>query len=347
MKIDIAELWSAEEQLLLDVRTPAEFAQGHIPGAVNFPLFTDEERVAVGTLYKKVSPQEALLKGLEKVGPKMSGFVREAMSLADGKRIVLHCWRGGKRSESMGWLLGLAGLPVATIKGGYKAYRSFILKAFQDQILKMRILGGKTGSGKTEILIALREKGAQVIDLEALAHHKGSAFGALGETPQPSVEQFENNLYEVFRQTKHNEPVWVENENRLIGKVFLPEGFWKQMKMAPLFQLERSLAQRKAIILAQYGDYPIAAIQQSFEKIKKRLGGQNMQLATAALERNDLAEAIEIALYYYDKAYQYYLDKNTAPSIQKLKVGAADNAQIADQLIQLSKAIKQEPERHS
>jgi tRNA 2-selenouridine synthase len=333
MKIQPAKIWTDESQVILDVRTPAEFAKGHIPNALNFPLFSDEERKVVGTIYKQKSAEEALVKGLEFVGPKMSGFVTDVEQLTLGKKMLIHCWRGGKRSESLSWLLKLAVNKVSTLSGGYKAYRNFAAQDFLEKQLKMKILSGKTGCGKTEILHALREQGEQVIDLEGLANHKGSAFGALGEQEQPTTEQFENNLYEAFRQIDPERTVWVENENRLVGKVFIPEGFWKQMKASPLINLERPISERVDIIMRHYGDFSTEGLKTAFGKIKKRLGGQNYQAAILALNENDLKTAIKIALYYYDKAYQYYLDKNESPNQEKLAVENITNQVIAEQVV--------------
>ncbi|MFT5166724.1 MAG: tRNA 2-selenouridine synthase [Saprospiraceae bacterium] len=335
MKIKVFQIWSDPDSVLFDVRTPSEFRQGHIPGAHNFPLFSDEERAIVGTLYKQQGKEEAMIKGLEFVGPKMSKFVKKAKKLAAGKKIVIHCWRGGKRSESMGWLLGLAGNEVSIIEGGYKAYRNYFKEQLEKLPLKIIVLGGRTGCGKTIILKALAEKGEQVIDLEGLACHKGSAFGALGESEQPTTEQFENDLYAVFRQLDPGSPIWVENENRSTGKVFIPEGFWKQMKAAPVINLERPFEQRKEIILEQYGQFSILQLKDSFIKIQKRLGGQNLNAALEALDQNDLPGAIAIALHYYDKAYQYYLDNNQAPKIHQMVIKNEGVEEIADKLIVL------------
>lgn len=338
MRITPAKIWANENQVILDVRTPAEFAKGHIPNALNFPLFSDEERIVVGTIYKQKSAEEALVKGLEFVGPKMSSFVTSVEELALGKEMLIHCWRGGKRSESLSWLLKLAGKKVFTLDGGYKAYRNFGAQEFSKKQLKIKILSGKTGCGKTEILYALQEQGEQIIDLEGLANHKGSAFGGLGEEEQPSTEQFENNLYEAFRHLDPERTVWVENENRLVGKVFIPEGFWEQMKAAPLINLERPISERIEVIMRHYGDFSTEELKAAFDRIKKRLGGLNHQAALLALDEKDLEAAIKIALYYYDKAYQHYLDKNKSLEegrlvVEQLVVENETNAEIAEKLV--------------
>jgi tRNA 2-selenouridine synthase len=321
---------------ILDVRSPGEYAQGHLPGALSFPLFTDEERAAVGTCYKNQGPQLALELGLKYTGPKMAGFVRKARQLAAGGGLGVHCWRGGQRSKSMARLLRLAGIPVSTLQGGYKAYRQQVLDDFSQRHFQLRLLGGRTGTGKTRILHALRASGAQILDLEALANHKGSAFGHLGEAPQPTVEHFENLLHQALGQLDAERPVWVENESHSIGRVFIPQGFWQQMKQAPLFQVEIPHALRVAQLIQNYADTDVALLETAFKKIEKKLGGQHLKRALEALQSGDFAQAAEIALVYYDKTYQHCLDQNHAPQIHRLVFEHADPERIAAQLLNLS-----------
>ena len=332
--IDISTLWDEQtNQLIIDVRSPGEFEKGHIPNAINIPLFTNDERAEVGTIYKQVGKEEALLKGLEFVGPKMAAIVKEVKNKCPNRKLFIHCWRGGQRSQSVAWLLTTAGFEVSVIKGGYKAYRNYILKTFTDTKLNMLVLGGRTGCGKTEILHELENQEEQLIDLEGLANHKGSAFGAIGEFDQPTVEQFENNLYEVFRNIDLKKLVWVENESKSIGRVYIPEGFWTQLKEAPLINIEIPLDRRIENLVNLYGKYPIEMMKDAFIKIKKRLGGQNLKLAIEALDKNDLHTAAAIALKYYDKSYQYMLDNNDTPNIHHLQFGKESNADIALQLV--------------
>lgn len=331
---NIENLWELqEERLVIDVRTPAEFEKGHIPGAINIPLFSNEERVVVGTAYKQVSPDEALMKGLDFVGPKMTSYIKQAKIMSSNRKVLVHCWRGGKRSFSMGWLLGIAGFDVMTLKGGYKAYRGFIQKAFSERKLNMLVLGGRTGCGKTSILHAIKEKQQQLIDLEGMANHKGSAFGGIGENAQPSVEHFENCLYDVIRKLDPQKLIWLENESRNIGRVFIPEGFWKQLKQAPLINLELPFERRVEHLVDQYGQAPVEDLKQSFEKIKKRLGGLGFKKAIEALDNNDLKSAAAIALQYYDKSYQYMLENNETKDIHLMKFGKEPFEVIADRLI--------------
>ena len=333
-KINIASFFNTTQKYpLFDVRTPAEFAKGHIPNALNLALFSDEERVVVGTIYKRESPQEAFLKGLEFVGPKMRALIEAVEKVTDSKTVGVHCWRGGKRSGSVGWLLNMAGFEVKTIAGGYKAYRNFVLKQFKEQSLNLLVLGGKTGCGKTKILHALKAQGEQIIDLEGLAHHKGSAFGFIGESPAPSVEQFENNLLEVISKLDISRRIWVENESRRIGKVLIPDGFWQQLKAAPLINMELPFEVRLSVSIENYSTKEKAALETAFYNIRKRLGGQNFQQALTYLANNDLKAAGSIALKYYDKQYQYMLEKNDTATIKHLTFDRDEPVKTAEYLV--------------
>lgn len=333
-KIDIKLFFELPKEIpLFDVRTPAEFIQGHIPKAQNLALFSNEERAVVGTIYKQESPKAAMLKGLEFVGPKMRPLIEQVEASTNSKTVAVHCWRGGKRSGSVGWLLGMGGFEVHTIAGGYKAYRNHILQQFHSLELNLIILGGKTGAGKTKILKALANNGEQIIDLEDLAHHKGSAFGFIGEGPSPSVEQFENNLFHALSALDLTKRIWVENESRRIGNVLIPQGFWEQMQTASLINIELPFEVRLAVSLENYTTKETKELQKAFHNIRKRLGGQNLQNALTFLEEGNLKAAASIALKYYDKQYQYMLDKNESPSIKYLKFERDEPLKTADYLI--------------
>ncbi len=327
------------ERILLDVRTPAEFDKGHIPRALNLPLFSNEERAIVGTIYKNESPEKAILQGLDFVGDKMVDFVEKANLMSPEKRVVVHCWRGGKRSSSMAWLLDLAGFDVKVLEGGYKAYKRHIQNQNIFDHFNFIVLGGRTGSGKTQILKALKQKGEQVIDLEGLAHHKGSAFGWIGEDAQPTTEQFENDLIEELLKLESGKRIWLENESRNIGGVYLPDFFWKQMKTSRLINIEVPLNQRIQILVDEYAQYPKKALLESFYRIKKRLGGQNLKEAENALNENNFQKAVEIALQYYDKSYQFLLENNKAPEIHMLQLDKFDPDKNADSLIELCNTV--------
>lgn len=334
-RITVSEVLDLEPgRVLFDVRTPAEYEKGHIPGAFNLPLFSNAERAAVGTTYKQVDPYKAFLQGLGYVGPKMRPFVEEARKKAPSGKVAVHCWRGGQRSGSMGWLLDLAGMDVQVLVGGYKAYRNHLLEQFAECTPPLIIVGGPTGSGKTGILHALAKLGEQVIDLEGIAHHKGSAFGALGEEGQPSVEQFENNLYDVFRQLDHSRRVWLENESRPIGRVYIPDPLWQQMVKAPLLSVEVPLEVRLEHLVEAYARFPVEALKESFERIRKRLGGQHHNAAIEALDTGNFEEAARIALVYYDKAYNHHtLSRRINSNIFKIAVEKEGAQETARRLI--------------
>lgn len=293
---------------LVDVRTPAEFETGHIPGAVNMPLFSNEERVVVGTLYAKQGKDEAVEKGLEFVGPKMAGFVRQAKELASvDKRINMYCWRGGMRSGSMGWLLETAGMNIGLIRGGYKAYRSFIREDFAREI-PVVVLGGMTGSGKTEILHQLALQGEQVLDLEGLANHRGSAFGALGESGQPTNEMFENNTWEIWKGFQGDRVVWVEDESMAIGNVRINPVLYNRMTAGMALNLMVPYEDRVGRLVNEYGGFGCEVLQQTIRHISRRVGSDRVEIACKALDKGDVCEAVRIVLHYYDKAYQHGLE---------------------------------------
>ena len=323
-----------DEVPVLDVRSPGEYAHGHIPGAISFPLFSDEERAVVGTAYKQQGRDIAFELGLRFVGPKMEDFVKSARKIARDGRLGVHCWRGGQRSGAMAWLLRQAGLDVQTLDGGYKAYRQCVLDGFGEADLQIVIVGGSTGSGKTKILHALKNAGEQIIDLEGIAHHKGSAFGYIGELPQPTVEQFENNLYEAIRNTSPARKVWLENESRSIGRVYIPDTFWAKMKKAPLMNVRVPLEARVNNLLEDYVLTDKADLEIAFRRIEKKLGGLKLKQAIEFLEQGEYEPAARIALEYYDKTYQYGLETNASPDIRMLEFDHGDPLKIAEALIE-------------
>ena len=318
---------------LLDVRSPGEYTAGKLPGARSLPLFSDEERAEVGTLYKQTSPDAALLTGLEIAGGKMRWLVEEARRLAPGNKVVVHCWRGGQRSGSVAWLLERAGFEVARLTGGYKAARQHIRAYLGEDRHRLQVLSGPTGSGKTPILIAMRELGANVIDLEGLANHKGSAFGALGEAPQPSSEEFENQLFAAFRSIPEGEVVWLEDESRLIGHVYLPDEFYDRLCSAPVYALEQPLEWRVEHLVENYARYPKDQLEGSFNRIRKKLGGQHLKAAVEAMEKDDFAAAARIALVYYDKAYHHYGERREARVVATVKAVSKHADEVARQLM--------------
>ena len=323
-KMDIGQfLQLAEFYPVIDVRSPLEFETGHITGALNIPIFDNEERAIVGTKYKKEGRVPAIVEGLKRVGPAMYMKLGQALSHAGSGKLLVHCWRGGMRSEAMAWLFSLGDIGSEVLEGGYKAYRHHVMDGLAAD-RKMIILGGMTGSSKTHILRLLKEKGLPVVDLEGIANHKGSAFGALGQPPQPSSEQFTNNLYNELRRLDPGQPVWLEDESRNIGTVFMPEAFYLNMQKSKTIVLKMDIETRLPRLLAEYSVYPAESLRASVMKISKRLGGDNTKDAIEAIESGNIATAIGISLRYYDKAYQFSLKRKNNNNIVYVETDTDD-----------------------
>jgi tRNA 2-selenouridine synthase len=314
-KIDIVRFLSMTGIPVIDVRSPAEFEHASIPGAYSLPLFSNEERAIVGTAYKQESREKAIKLGLDFFGVKMRRMVEEAEDLLkekDNKHIVVHCWRGGMRSAGVAWLLDLYGFKVYTLIGGYKAYRKWVLE-FLKKDHDINILGGYTGSGKTEVLHYLKKLGNPVVDLEGIAHHKGSAFGAIGQPKQPSQEMFENLLaLELFREKQVDQPIWMEDESQRMGLLNLPQDFWTTMRASPNYFIEVPFENRLDYIVTHYGKLPKGELAAAIMRIQKRLGGLETKTALAFLTEDNLKECFRILLHYYDKLYSKALQNRPA-----------------------------------
>jgi tRNA 2-selenouridine synthase len=335
-------LKEAERYPVIDVRTPAEFDHGHIPGAINMPIFSNDERAVVGTLYKKQGRNTAVLKGLEFVGPKMADFAREANRIAVDNKVLVHCWRGGMRSGSMAWLFRTVGLKATVLEDGYKAYRASFRNMLEEQKWRFIVIGGPTGGGKTEVLKELEKQGEQMLDLEGLANHKGSAFGALGEAEQPTSEQFENNIHARFFQFNSERIIWVEGESHNIGRVYIPDILFEMLMQAPLvmYNIDRNL--RVERLVRDYGCFDKELLGQSVLKIQKRLGGDRTKEALKALEESDFYTVADITLQYYDKGYSKSLAKRNKP-VLVLEEAKDEPAKVAEKLI---KEFKYAHNRH-
>jgi tRNA 2-selenouridine synthase len=313
--IDINDLLIMDNSIpVIDVRTPAEFEQGHICGAYNIPLFTNEERVRVGTTYKQVGREQAILLGFDLTGSKWSGYIKQALEIAPDKKIALHCWRGGMRSGAMAWALNLYGFDVYLLQGGYKKYRRWVLDKFEDKF-NIQILGGLTGSGKTRVLMELKAKGEQVIDLEGIAQHQGSAYGSMNVMVQPSQEQFENNLVAQMSQLNKSQPVWIEDESITIGKRFIPNPLWRQMREARVTVIRVPLEERVKFLVSEYGKLDKGFLKECTEKIWKRLGPEQTKNAISAIDGERMADFIRIVLVYYDKTYRTGFSKRRPENI--------------------------------
>ncbi len=366
----------ARQHPVLDVRSPGEYKHAHIPEAISFPLFSDEERKIVGTAYKQQSRQTAIKLGLAFFGKKMVQMVEEAEAIckpgntkpgskkepeppvAGNNTVLVHCWRGGMRSAGVAWLLDLYGFKVYTLSGGYKAYRKWVLQQFEKEY-PIQIIGGFTGSGKTEALHTLTKSKQTIIDLEKLACHKGSAFGNLGLPPQPSQEMFENDLAGALHRildkweketgdtdnemTKSVFPriIWVEDESQRIGEVNIPVAFFRQMRTKQIFFLNIPFEERLKFIVRHYGKFEKAHLINAIMRIKKRLGGLETKTAINALLEDKTEDCFAVLLRYYDKFYLKSLQnrENFSSLFNRIDLPAVSDKDTAKNLLRFLKEI--------
>ena len=356
-KITIEEfLKLAKQHPVLDVRSPGEYAHAHIPTAHSLPLFTDEERKQVGTAYKQQSREAAIKIGLDFFGVKMRAMVEEAESLINkasvppsggGGGFLIHCWRGGMRSAAVAWLLDMYGFKVYQLVGGYKAYRKWVLSQFEKEY-NFNIIGGYTGSGKTLLLHELQKQNKTIVDLEALANHKGSAFGAIENMPQPRQEMFENLLAQALAQSAvdsgqsakdaqgslpiANRPlstadcIYIEDESQRIGNLQIPMPLWRNMRRSSVFFMDRPFEERLDYITAEYGKIKKQILADSILRIQKRLGGLETKNALNFLKEDNTKECFRILLGYYDKWYSkgLYNRENIAALLNKIPCTGVD-----------------------
>jgi tRNA 2-selenouridine synthase len=329
---DFLEL--AKTHLVLDVRSPSEYAQAHIPNAQSMPLFTDEERKVVGTTYKQVSRENAIKFGLDYFGPKMRKMVEEVEKLSKvsdnephtSKKILVHCWRGGMRSGAVAWLLDLYGFQVYTLEGGYKAYRNYVLQQFEKP-LNFKIIGGFTGSGKTPLLYGLQKNNQAIIDLEGLANHKGSALGGIDQNPQPSQEMFENLLGMELSKYDETTQIFLEDESQRIGNMQIPMPMWHNMRKSLVYFMDIPFEERLDYLTKEYGNLPKQELVTAIMRIQKRLGGLETKNAINFLLENNFKESFRILLKYYDKWYEkgLYNRENSEELIKKIEGQVVDN----------------------
>lgn len=299
-----------------DVRSPKEYKHSHIPGAISLPLFSDDERVIVGTAYKQQGKDIAVRLGVKLIGPKLDSILTSALEqLSSHKNARVYCWRGGMRSGFVRYFLEFAGISSIQLKGGYKAYRRHALTTLQLPF-KPFLIGGLTGSGKTEVLQALGELHAQTIDLEALACHRGSVYGELEGSCQPSCEQFENELAFSLLQCNRQLPIWLEDESRLIGRCQIPGNFYDAMQQAPLFVVNSYKEARVARIVSMYSTFARPRLVEMTQKLAKRLGGVSTKEALVCIEQGRLEDAVCLLLEYYDKAYEHAIGKHKGAVIR-------------------------------
>ncbi|MFN2456767.1 MAG: tRNA 2-selenouridine(34) synthase MnmH [Chitinophagaceae bacterium] len=326
-------LQTSVDNFIIDVRSPLEYNHAHIPGAASIPLFTDEERKIIGTAYKQQSKEVAIKMGLDFFGAKMKRIVEEVEDLVRSRQlgvqnkntfssnselqaqncILLYCWRGGMRSAAVAWLLNFYGFTVKVLAEGYKAYRNYVLQTFNLPFL-FKVIGGFTGSGKTELLEELKKAGELTINLEELACHKGSAFGKINMPPQPTQEMFENLLSHELqaancKKEKTHSPlrglgdIWIEDESQRIGQLNIPTPLWQTLRQSPVYFLNISFEERLQHLVEEYGSHDTSSITEAISRISKQLGRLEAKQAINFFLEGNIAACFGILLNYYDKRY--------------------------------------------
>lgn len=325
--------WLAHQAVpIIDVRSPCEFARGHIPGASLVPLFSDESRASVGTRYKQSGKEAAVKLGLSLVAPHLAELIAQCEHLSPSKILRIYCARGGMRSGSFAQMLHMLGYTVYVLTGGYKAYRAYVQSVFARPY-RLTIISGKTGSGKTAIIHELELHNAQCIDLEGLARHKGSVFGALGEGAQPSQQIFENNLAAILSRFDITQKIWIEDESIKIGTLSIPSAFYQTMRNAPVIYLDVPRVLRITYLRSTYEHFGYALLGDCVQRLEKHLGNQRARDILERITRAD-PEALTLLLEYYDTLYERGLLRHPR-SIQTIKIRETDFGATAKILLEI------------
>jgi len=307
-----------ETHCVVDVRTPLEFAEDHLPGAINVPILNNEERVEVGTIHNQVGPQQARQRGLELTCGRFGAMVAEIAAQAAGRPVLVYCWRGGLRSLSMAILLEMTGYPVVQLRGGYKAFRGRVIDFFEDfrPAAPLIVIHGMTGTGKTTFINGLDRRQWTTIDLEGLACHRGSAFGEVGLDQGLSQKRFETLLWDDFRRAPADRPIVLEGESPRIGRISLPGNLYEVMAESCKVWCHALLDTRVRRLAVEYAreEYrkPMA---EALERIRKKLGGQRYAELAGLLAAWDIAGLGRgLIEHYYDKLY--YKNRPWTPELE-------------------------------
>jgi len=303
---------------ILDARSESEYADDHLPGARNWPSLTDAERAAIGTDYTQASPFEARKRGAVLTSRNIARHLeREAMDLPRAWRPLVYCWRGGQRSGALATVLGAIGFDVQVLEGGYREFRRAVI-ADLDSLparFQFRVLCGRTGSGKSRLLGALTDAGAQVLDLEALAKHRGSVLGPLPGQPQPTQKAFETAVWHALRRLDPARPVWAESESRTIGRLRVPETLLQGLRASPCVAIEMPLAARVELLLQDYGHFVQDAEDfcARLEALRELRGAACIERWQASARSGDFAGVVrELLAQHYDPTYERSMARNYA-----------------------------------
>ncbi len=300
--IDISDAYKINASTWVDVRCPREFKKGHFTNSINIPLFSDGEYQEIGQIYRKKGQDIATQIGFEYASKSKNNILNQISNL-DAENLIIYCARGGMRSKGFQSLLNEAGYTSLRLNKGYKSIRNHTLNSYKSK-REVIVIAGGTGPGKTTILHKMKDKGHNVIDLESLANHRGSAFGDLGLTESSTQQQFENDLSSSWNKTNPDKPVFIESESRKIGRVSIPDDIWMQMKNGFYLKIDMDINRRIKNLINDYGHFSKNDLQTRVYQISKKLGGQNVKTAIKLLEKNDLTKLCQLLLQnYYDKMY--------------------------------------------
>jgi len=325
-----------EFDAVIDVRSPAEFAEDHLPGAVNWPVLDDEQRRAVGTLYVQDSPHSARKVGAAMVARNIAAHVERWVHDKPREwRPLVYCWRGGQRSLALAWFLDQIGFRTARLQGGYKAFRALVREqlALLPAPLQLTVIAGRTGSGKTRLLHALAAQGAQVLDLEALACHRGSVLGGLPDTPQPSQKAFDTALWQALRGFDASRPVFVESESRRVGALQLPDALVARMREhARCVRVQMDDTARVQLLLQEYGFF--AQAPERFCELLAaltELQGKERVARWQAMARSARWSELfgELMREHYDPLYERSMQRNFAGLAAPREMTLADGGAAA------------------
>lgn len=303
---------------VIDVRTPAEFAEDHMPRSANHPVLDDAERAEVGTLYKQVSPFDAKKRGAALVARNIARHVEASFALRTREwRPLVYCWRGGKRSGAMTHVLREIGWQAAQLEGGYKAYRREVVAQLETlpKQFDYRVLCGETGSAKSRLLEALAATGAQVLDLERFACHRGSVLGNLPDRPQPAQKMFETLIWDSLRKLDPERPVFVEAESKRIGTLQVPDALLDAMRAAECIRVEAPLDARVRFLIEEYGHFlgDPAALKTQLDCLRALYGSDVIARWKTQVDRGEWEALVaDLLVSHYDPAYRRSTDKNYA-----------------------------------
>jgi len=323
---------------IIDARTPSEFAEDHIPGAISAPVLDDAQRAEVGTMYKQVSAFEAKKVGAALIARNVAAHVEKLWKEKEKTwKPLVYCWRGGKRSGAMAHILREVGWEAETLPGGYKAYRRWVVQELEGKPLELEyiVVHGPTGSGKSRLLASLKAAGAQVLDLESLAAHRGSVLGGLPDRPQPSQKMFESLLLKELSDLKAAGPVYVEGESKKIGQLQVPEALIARMRASPCVRLETDTESRVTLLLDEYRHFlqDRNALGRQLDCLVSLHGREKVAEWKALAERGAWREFVaRLLTEHYDPAYRRSSHRNFThlPQAQVVRIASAENRAFLD-----------------